>query len=665
MKGSIFGYLDGAGGGERLSGDLARHEEWTSAILPADASVDSFEGDTNRRPLMALMMIVLVAVVVLLARLIMLQIIGGSNNLALANGNRTRETVARAPRGMIFDRNMTVLARNQASFDVTVVPQQLPAAAADRQLLYAKVASLTGASAQKIADAAEANCKTAKANCLDDPVPKLAVSGITREQALLIDQASVELPGFALDVNPIREYSDNNLLAVFLGYTGRVNAAEAAADPSYGPTDLIGKLGLESSYESVLRGQNGGQRTEVDATGKPVRVLASREPIAGDNLVLSIDQGLEQKFAEAINKQLQLSGAKRAAGIAINPKTGEILAAVSLPSYDNNLFSQGISQADYSKLVNDPAQPLFNKVTSGAYPTGSIIKPLVASAALQENIITPSTTVVDKGKLVVVNKYDPSVSYTFYGWEHSGLGVMNVYTAIARSSDIFFYTIAGGFADFTHYLGVDKIAEYYRKFGLGSRTGVDIPSETVGQVPTPASKKKATGEDWFTGDTYNISVGQGDVLASPIQMATAIAAIANGGILYKPHFVSKIEDTQGHVVKQIDPEIIRRDFISQGNLKIVRDAMRQTVVSPQGTACCFMERDVPVQVAGKTGSAETDPTHNVPPNSWFVSFAPFNDPQIVTVVLLEKAGEGATYAVPATRETLQWYFTQGAGASIR
>jgi penicillin-binding protein 2 len=665
MKGSIFGYLDDSNGNGRLSGDLARHEEWTSSILPADAGLDTFEGDTNRRPLMIFMGIVTVAVVVLLTRLMALQIVGGDHNLRLANGNRIRETVSRAPRGMILDRNKTILARNQASFDVTVVPQQLPATAAERQLIYARIGSLTHASAQSVQTLAEADCKVSKIDCLGSPVPKLVVSGITREQALLVDQASPSLPGFALDVNPIREYSDGGLLSVFLGYTGRVDSEEAASDPSYGPIDLIGKLGIESSYEAVLRGQNGGQRTEVDATGKPVRVLASREAIAGDNVILSIDQGLEQKFAAAISKQMQLSGAKRASGVAINPKTGEILAAVSLPSYDNNLFSGGISQADYSKLVNDPAQPLFNKVTSGAYPTGSIIKPLIASGALEEKIISTTTTIDDKGKLVVVNKYDPSIVYTFNGWEHSGLGIVNIYTAIARSSDIFFFTIAGGFTNFTHYLGVDKLTDYYHRFGLGSKTGVDIPNETAGRVPTPDWKKKTTGEDWFTGDTYNIAVGQGDILASPLQMATAIASIANGGILYKPHFVSRIEDTKGNLVRQINPEITRRDFISQDNLKIVRDAMRQTVTLPQGTACCFMDRDVPVAVAGKTGSAETDPINNIPPHSWFVSFAPFDNPQIVTVVLLEKAGEGAEYAVPATRETLQWYFTQGAGANIR
>lgn len=664
MKRSIFGYLEGAGGqdGLRLNPDSMKHEAWAEAILPADAAVDVPEGETNRRPLMIYGLVGMLLLGVLILRLFTLQVLGGNNNLALANGNRIREHVARAPRGMIYDRNKEVLARNQASYDVTVVPQLLPEAENQRAQVYARLAGIIGLSAGDIQAKAEAVCKTKTPGCLASPIPELVASGVARDQALLVDQTSAELPGFSLDVNPIREYADGNLLSVFLGYTGRVNAEEAAADASYGPTDLIGKLGLEKKYEQQLRGRNGGERTEVDATGRPIKVLGNRQATAGNNLVLSVDMGLERKLAENIQKQMTLAKAKRASGVAINPKTGEVLAAVSLPSYDNNTFSRGISQADYQKLVNDPGQPLFNKVLSGAYPSGSIIKPLGASAALQEGIVTPSTTINDTGQLDVVNPYDPSIHYIYKGWEHSGLGMMNVFSAIAQSSDIYFYTIAGGFTNFKHYLGIDKLAEYYKKFGLGSRTGVDVPGESAGRVPTPEWKKQFSGETWYTGDTYNVSVGQGDILVSPLQMAMAIGAVANGGTLYVPHFLSRIESADGKVLQRAEPQVVRKDFISAANLKIVRQAMRQTVASPQGTACCFIERDVPVAVAGKTGSAETDPNNNVPPHSWFVAFAPYDDPQIVTVVLVEKSGEGAEYAVPATRETLQWYFTQGAGA---
>lgn len=658
---SIFGYLESEGRDKslRLSRNLAKHEEWTEAILPADAEAVGPESETDRRPLMVFAAVGALALGVLVLRLFTLQIISGERNLALADGNRTRERVARAPRGMIYDRNQAVLVRNQASYDVTVVPQLLPQGEAERRAEYEKVGALIGLTAAEVQAKAEVTCEKKEPNCLRSPIPQLVAPGVPREKALLVEESSSTLPGFALDVNPIREYKDEALLSAFLGYTSRVSPEELKDDRTYGPTDLIGKNGLEKQYESVLRGQNGGERTEVDAMGRPIRVLASRDPVPGNNLVLSIDQALQRKLAESIAKQMAASKAQRAAGVAVNPKTGEVLAAVSLPSFDNNLFSRGISVPDYQKLVDDPGQPLFNKVLSGAYPSGSIIKPMTASAALQEGIVTPQTQIEDKGQLDVVNPYDNSIHYIYRGWERSGLGIMNVFSAIAMSSDIYFYTIAGGFTNFTRYLGVEKLTDYYKKFGLGARTGVDVPGETAGRVPTPEWKKKFSGEPWYTGDTYNISVGQGDLLVSPLQMAMATAAVANGGTLLKPYFVSQVRDANGKVVSATQPQVVSKDFISPQHIQTVRQAMRQTVVS--GTACCFMEREVPVQVAGKTGSAETDPNNKVLPHSWFTAFAPYNDPEIVTVVLLEKAGEGSQFAAPATRETLRWYFTEGEG----
>jgi penicillin-binding protein 2 len=642
---------------------MSRYEEWTEAILPADAEAEGPEGETSRRPLLAFGVVAGVALSILLLRLFSLQVVAGDENLALANGNRIRERVERAPRGMIYDRNKVVLARNQASFDVTAVPQLLPTDEKERRKEYERVASMLGLPVDEVAKRAEVTCKVKTPGCLRSPIPQLIAAGVDRDKALLIDQSSGSLPGFALDVNPIRQYADENLLSVFLGYTGRVSPEEVKSNPTYGPTDLIGKLGLEKQYEEVLRGTNGGERTEVDATGRPVRVLASRDPAPGDNLVLSIDQSLQRKMSEALRTQMTRGNIKRGAGIAVNPKTGEVLAAVSLPTYDNNEFSRGIGEASYRALVNDPGQPLFNKVLSGAYPSGSVIKPMTASAALQEKIVTANTIINDTGQLDVVNPYDNSIHYIYKGWETSGLGNVNLFSAIARSSDIYFYTIAGGFTNFTRYLGVEKLTDWYMKFGFGARTGVDLPSETKGRVPTPEWKKKFSGDPWYTGDTYNISVGQGDILTSPIQMAMATAAVANGGKLLKPHFVSEVTDANGKTVKKYGAETIRQVPVSPENLALVRQGMRDTIQKPYGTACCFMEKEVPVPVAGKTGSAETDPNNKVLPHSWFTSFSPYNDPKIVTVVLFEKAGEGSQFAAPATRELLRWYYTEGAGAS--
>lgn len=669
---SIFGYLEDEGRSNlRLSRNMAKHEEWTEAILPADADAPGPEGETDRRPLMVFAIVGGLALAVLVGRLFMLQVVAGDHNLALANGNRIRERVARAPRGMIYDRNNVVLARNQASFDVTVVPQLLPASAADRAAEYEKVGGLIGMSGSDVKAKAEVTCKNNPLpNCLNNPVPQLVAPGVPRDRALLLDESSGSLPGFSLDVNPIREYEDGNTLSVFLGYTGRVNAEELKADPSYGPTDLAGKLGLERQYEDVLRGQNGGERTEVDATGRPIRVLASRDPVPGNNLVLTIDEALQQRMVEAITKQMQASGANRASGVAVNPQTGEVLAIASLPSYDNNLFSRGISQPDYQRLVSDPGQPLFNKAVSGGYPSGSIIKPLGAAAALMEHIITGSTTINDTGQIVVPNKYDPDHPAIYHGWERSsGLGSVNVVSALARSSDIFFYEVMGGFTDFLHYMGIERLAGYYQKFGLGSKTGIDLPGEAAGRVPTPEWKKKFSGDSWYTGDTYNVSVGQGDILVSPLQMAMAVSVIANGGTLYKPHLVNQVTDSHGKVVQQVKPEVRRQGFLDAASISLVRQGMVGAVQNDNGTACCKIREEVPVAVAAKTGTAETvshdtgeDAALQSRPHSWFEAFAPVENPQIAIVILVEHAGEGAQFAAPAARETLQWYFTQGAGA---
>jgi penicillin-binding protein 2 len=671
MRNSIFGYIDSDSrdDGLRVKRSLAKHEEWTEAILPADAEAQAAEGETDRRPLMIFGGIVALALGVLLVKLFSLQVIAGDYNLSLANGNLIRETEERAPRGIIYDRNMTVLAQNEANFDVTVIPELLPQTAPGRQAEYAKVGSLLGMTSQQVQAKAEVTCADKMPGCLSSAVPQLIASAVTQDQALLVDQYSNSLPGFSLDVNPIRQYTDNNMLSVILGYTGRVDAQDLIQNPDYGPTDLIGKLGLEKEYESVLRGTNGGQRTEVDATGKPIRVLASQDPVPGDNLVLSIDQNLETHMVAAIQAQMQASGAIRAAGVAVDPRNGQILAIASLPTYDNNAFSRGISQDAYNQLLANPGQPLFDKAVNGVYPSGSIIKPLGAAAALEQGIININTVIDDTGKLIVPNPYDPSNPSIYYGWERTtGLGPVNVLQALAQSSDIFFYEIMGGFTTFEHALGVDELTAFYHKFGLGQPTGIDLPTEASGRVPTPAWKKAFSGLPWYTGDTYNIAVGQGDILVSPLQMAMAISAVGNGGTLYQPHLVSEITNTSGAVVTKIQPKVVRSGFISPSNLAIVKQGMELAVTEPQGTACCFIKVQVPVSVAAKTGTAETV-THDTgaggqsQPDAWFEAFAPADNPQIAIVIMIENAGEGASFAAPAARETLSWYFTQGAGAN--
>lgn len=674
------GELRAQKGRPTLGRNLGEHETWVNAILPADADAGSIETETSRRPLFIIIAIVLVLLSGLIFQLGHLQITEGEHNLALANGNRLREKVVRAPRGILYDRTGVALTRNTANYDVTITPRLLPRddqnpgeAAKKRQEVYRYLAELTSDSAEHVYAVAEGDCianeqktnkkmvrEEAEAVCLSRPQAQLVKEKLDRQVALNLDQQTERLPGVSLDVNPIREYLDGGLLAATLGYTGRVNEQDLEDHPTYQPTDLIGKLGLEKQYESDLRGKPGEEQSEVDANGQPIKLLSSKSAEAGNNLVLSIDQGLQQKFTAALVGQAQAAGATRAAGVALNPKTGEVLALVNVPSYDNNLFAKGISQTDYTKLVNDPAQPLFNKAVSGAYPSGSIIKPFIASAALQEKVADTSTSVNDTGQLVVPNKYDPSITYTFRSYEPGGLGNVNISRAIAVSSNVFFFTVGGGFGKIGG-LGADRLIDYYHKFGLGKKTGIDIPGETSGRIPTPESKQKATGEAWTLGDTYNISVGQGDVGTSPLQMATALQAIANGGTVYQPHVVKKITDGRGATVREITPKVTNTNFISPENIAVVRNAMRDTVNASFGTACCKIKQEVPVTVAGKTGTAETDPNGNRKANSWFEAFAPFDEPQIVIVALVENGGEGSQFAAPAVRETLAYCFTRPGG----
>lgn len=632
----------------RYGGGLAKHEAWADAILPADAEAAPIEEEANRRPLIVVSILLVCTMMILVARLVVLQLVRGDHNAALADGNRLRTKVTRARRGVMYDRNGVLIARNQPVFDITVTPSQLPRTKNERQQLYTRAANLLGLAVDDLATKAEAKG-------LQFGQPILVATAVPRDKALAFDAAGA-MAGIALDSNTLREYLDGGSLGSLLGYTGRISAEEYAAKQpgEYQQTDFIGKNGLEREYEAILRGSNGSEQTEVDVQQRPVKVLASKPSVAGQNLTLTIDKPLQDELVKNIQAQLEASGSGRGAGVVLNPQTGEILAMASLPGYDNNLFAKGISSKEYSALVTNPNQPLFNKAFQGAYAVGSIIKPLIATAALVEKVITSTTTIEDKGSLQIANQYDPSIIYTYKTWEPGGLGVLALNRAIAMSSDVFFYTVGGGFGPIKG-LGVKRLDAWYQKFGLGAPTGIDLPAEASGLVPSPESKKRATGEPWTVGDSYNISVGQGDLLASPLQMAVATAAVANQGTLYKPYLVSKITDEDGLVRSTTKPTIVRKNIAPAETLNTVRNAMREVITS--GTACCKIEQEVPVKVAGKTGTAETDPDNNKKPNAWFTSFAPFDNPRVVTVVLIENSGEGAQYAAPATREVLKWYFT--------
>jgi penicillin-binding protein 2 len=367
---------------------------------------------------------------------------------------------------------------------------------------------------------------------------------------------------------------------------------------------------------------------------------------------LNVDKGLQEFAASVFNKA-------KGAVVIMEPKTGAVKALVSVPGYDNNLFAHGISSADYQKLLSNKDLPLFNRAIAGQYPPGSTVKPMVALAGLEEGTITDKTTIVDRGVLVIPNQFNPGIAYNFYGWNHGGLGPLDVYSAIARSSDIYFYTVGGGHPDSPNIknpLGANRLASWYRKFGVGSLLGIDLPGEKTGVVADPAWKENYFKSDailrkWYLGDTYHISIGQGDMLVTPLQMAEWTSVIANGGVGYKPQLVQKIVDQNGQTVLEPKPEELVHQFGKPENWKIVQTAMRDTVL--YGSAKQLLS--LPITSAGKTGTSQFDGSDPSRTHAWFTSYAPYEDPKIVVTVLVEAGGEGHAEAEPIAKQILQWW----------
>lgn len=628
-------------------------EDWSAAILSGSSEKIQLEEPIKSKIYYLLSAVFLLIGIVIISRLAYLQIITGERNSLLASGNRIRTNSIAAPRGTIYDRNGVILARNNAHYDLVVIPAQLPQNEESRSRVYALAATLAGKSVADIQAIAESKS-------LRYGLPIVVVDNISRDIALNIEEQRNELTGFNIDTNPTREYLDSNGLAPFLGYIGRISAEEFEANPQYRPIDMIGKTGLEKSYEPDLRGVYGKEQTEVDASGLPIRTLARVEPKAGNSVVLSVDKTLQDVMQQNVKSAVEAAGSKAGVAVAVDPRNGQVLGAVNYPSYDGNLFAKGISQSDYQNLLNDPAKPLFNRVNSGEYPIGSTVKPFISIAGLQEGVVNANTTVQDNGKIEVPNQYNPSIVYTFKGWKPEGLGTVNLFRAISWSSDIYYYILGGGYQG-TKGIGPTKLTDWYKKFGFGRPTGSDIGESATGFVPTPENKKSYSTEQWSVGDTYNIAIGQGNLRATPIQLAMATAAIANGGTVYEPRFVSSIKNDTGDIVRNVDPEAVITNIATPANIKLVQQGMEGVIDS--GTGCCSIKQEVPVKVAGKTGTAETSSEGfdgknlRTKAHAWFTAYAPADNPKIVIVVMIENAGEGSEFALPATKNILKWYFS--------
>ena len=583
---------------------------------------------------------------ILVVQLINMQIIKGDEYRERAEINALREVDVPAARGLIYDRNGTLLVQNEAEFAVAIVPGDLPERG--QTAIYRLLADVIDV------DAAEIEARVgAGIEQQGEYNPVIIKERLDRETALILMELEPHAPGMRVLVDPSRVYLTGALLSHVLGYVGPISAEEFAdlVDAGYNPQDFIGKNGVELSYEATLRGKPGKRLIEVDAAGRELEVVSERLPLDGSNLVLTIDIDLQREVARIL--QQHAGDSDNAAAAVMDVKTGELLAMVSLPSFDNNIFDTTLSSAELAALIEAPGKPLVNHALAERYPPGSTFKTIVGAAALQEGVATTTTTITSRGYITIENEFDPNVVYVYTDWAE--LGALDFYGGIAMSSNVYFYYLAGGYPDEGFVgLGQERVAAYARAFGLGSPSGIDLPGESPGLVPDATWKSENLGEPWTLGDTYNFGIGQGYVAVTPLQMLTAITAMTNGGQLLTPHVVKELVDSHGHVLQEIAPEARTTVPVLPEYLDALLAGMRQSVTDGVARPAAVNG----VSVAGKTGTAEfgsqrDDGTYET--HGWFVGFAPYENPEIAVVVFVQR-GSGGADASPAAAQIFDYYF---------
>ena len=578
---------------------------------------------------------------VLFGKTFYLQIFEGKQLYNLSQNNKGKVSLIIPERGIVYDSNLKKLVWNSPAYNVVCDKRNFYT---EHQRFIEEIGNISDVLG---IDKSEIENEIT----VSDNLTINIASNLDQEKLISLEPKMNGFPDCQIEKNTERNYVMGPVFSHVLGYVGRINKSELQNVENYTPDDSIGKDGLEKFYESYLRGTPGITEVIKNATGirKGDKILSA--PSSGDSLVLNIDSDLQKTVYDALEKSIKNIGAKKGAAVALNPKNGAVLALVSYPAYDDNLFSGGISKKDFDMLQSDSAQPLFDRAIASQYPTGSTIKPFLASGALQENIISPDKLINDPGYILVHSQYDKSIVYKFSGVTPHGL--VDMRKALAVSSNIYFFTVGGGYGD-QQGLGPGRIKKYLDLFGWEQKTGIDLPGEFGGFVPTPTWKKQYKNEPWWDGDTYNLSIGQSDLQVTPLQVALAYSAIANDGTLYKPEIVQKIiSSDQKKVIKEFQPEILNSNFIDTKNLQVVREGMRDGVQKDYGGSHTL--NDLPVPIAGKTGTAETNRAGYF--NTWSTSFAPYDNPEIVFVATIEGVNGLRSATLPVAHDVLQYYFS--------
>jgi penicillin-binding protein 2 len=544
---------------------------------------------------------IVLAVGTLTARLFYLQISNGTEFAAISNRQRTVDEPIPAPRGYMYDRNGRLLVTNVPTFAVKVRPADLPDEMRDD--VVGRLAALLTMDPAEIHASIDGNPGSAF------DLVRVA-QDVDRQTAQLISEASFELPGVEVAVEARRRYTDGPLMAHLLGYTGPVSAEQLPElrERGYQPDDLLGKVGLEARYETELRGTYGAETVARDKTGRRTHVLQTvREAVPGASLTLTVDTRMQRNAQKALKWAMDKVGMTRGVVIAMNPQTGEVLAMVSLPTYDNNKFARGISAAEYEKLLKNKDKPLLNHAIQAHYAPGSTYKLVTGTGGLADREITTSTRLMTKSFLTLGDT-------KFYEWNRRGWGPCDIYCGFGHSSDTFFYQVAG-------MLGIDRLAYWARQYGFGAPTGIDLPGEVEGIVPDNAWKQEALGAPVFAGETYQAGIGQGYDAVTPLQLINAYAALANGGTLYQPQIVREIVGPDGSIVRPFEPKVLHKLKVKPSVLRTMRLAARETVTLRH----TYNLVDLPLKIAGKSGTAEfgtPDAKGRLPYSSFFVGFTP-------------------------------------------
>lgn len=586
---------------------------------------------------------ILLAFFLLAGQLWRMQVVEGAQYQERAEANRLRLTTIPPPRGIIYDRTGKLLVRNEPSFTAAATVADIPreqqpqiVSKLERQL------NVPADELNKIIDDRRASGE------IFTPAP--LKTDIDKVTAFVLEERSSELPGITVITEPRRHYDDSTLLSHILGYVGRISPEEYATMQyrGYDLNDSTGKMGVEDTYEWALRGTPGREQREVDASGRTRQVLDREDPKPGNNLVLSINSDLQAFMTETLQKHFGRS--RYAAAVAMDPYNGEVLGLVSIPNFDNNAFSGGIKPEALQRMLEDPTRPLLDYSIGGTFPPGSTFKVITGAAALQEGVANVNTVITSNGSISVPSQYDPRIQYYFYDW--AVLGALNFYRGLAMSSDVYFYYLAGGYRDFRG-LGPTRLAQYARLFGLGEKTGIDLPGEAKGSVPDPQWKEDTYGEEWLTGDTYNFGIGQGFLLATPVQMARVLSAILNGGNLLQPRVVKEVQAPDGRVVFNPGGIVQRKLPIAAEHLSALRIGMQTSVRDGAATAA----QRPGVDIAGKTGTAEFGEAIGnrvYETHGWFIGYEPSDKPDIAVAVFFDFGG-GSASAAPAAGEILEYY----------